>query len=133
MFECFNCGKCCKNIVFHNIERRLALKYCYNNDINSAAFRQSLDYRSSVTMRDHYYLEGKCPFNKNNKCEIYEVRPLNCRRFMCGRLLETEEVKWQGNRCLNTELHYNVDNEFKQQVDENAKEIKKWALKEGII
>jgi Fe-S-cluster containining protein len=28
---------------------------------------------------------GPCPFLEGNDCTVYAVRPLNCRRFMCGR------------------------------------------------
>lgn len=48
--------------------------------------------------RDSYYLEGKigedCPFLKNNRCSIYEDRPIVCRLYTCvGDPRITEEMR----------------------------------------
>lgn len=47
----------------------------------------NLPYSYEDPNGDGYYLEGMpgeyCPFFKNNKCSIYDKRPLTCRTYTC--------------------------------------------------
>ena len=36
---------------------------------------------------------GPCPYLAENRCSVYAVRPLNCRRFMCGRMDVNEPLE----------------------------------------
>lgn len=77
--DCTGCGKCCMESVGINLVEFLNIyEYLKNND----------DLRKSSLDRilDYYFLEYSekrcCPFkDENNRCLIYEVRPLNCRLF----------------------------------------------------
>lgn len=77
--SCTGCGNCCMESVginlieFLNIYNYLSL----NDDLRKKCLSKVIDY---------YFLEyvkkSPCPFkNEDNKCLIYEVRPLNCRLY----------------------------------------------------
>ncbi len=77
--DCTGCGKCCMESVGINLVEFLNIyKYLKNRD--------SLRKQSLSRILDYYFLEYTekrcCPFrDENNRCLIYEVRPLNCRLF----------------------------------------------------
>lgn len=77
--ECTGCGKCCMESVGINLVEFLNIyKYLIDKD---ELRKSSLD-----RIIDYYFLEYSekrcCPFrDENNRCLIYEVRPLNCRLF----------------------------------------------------
>lgn len=77
--ECAGCGNCCMESVGINLIEFLNI-FNYLQDKNELR-KKSLD-----KIIDYYFLEfmekKSCPFkDENNRCEIYEVRPLNCRLF----------------------------------------------------
>ena len=77
--DCAGCGNCCMESVGINlIEFINIFEYLKNND--------KLRKKCLSKILDYYFLEfvrkGACPFkDENNRCLIYEVRPLNCRLF----------------------------------------------------
>ncbi|MCI6737143.1 MAG: YkgJ family cysteine cluster protein [Intestinibacter sp.] len=77
--DCSGCGNCCMESVGINLIEFLNI-YKYLMDRNELR-RASID-----KIIDYYFLEllkkNSCPFkDDNNRCLIYEVRPLNCRLF----------------------------------------------------
>ncbi|MGL5694923.1 MAG: YkgJ family cysteine cluster protein [Peptostreptococcaceae bacterium] len=77
--DCTGCGKCCMESVGINLVEFLNI-YNYLKD------KESLRRKSLDRIIDYYFLEYShkrcCPFrDENNRCLIYEVRPLNCRLF----------------------------------------------------
>ena len=77
--ECSGCGNCCMESVginlieFLNIYRYLADK----DELREASIERIVDYYFMELMK-----KNSCPFrDENNRCLIYEVRPLNCRLF----------------------------------------------------
>lgn len=76
---CNGCGKCCNESVGINLIEFINI---YNYLIDKDKLRkESLD-----RILDYYFLEYTekkcCPFrDENNRCLIYDVRPLNCRLF----------------------------------------------------
>ena len=77
--DCTGCGKCCMESFGTNLVEFLNI-YNYLKDKEKLR-RSSLD-----RIIDYYFLEYSdkrcCPFrDENNRCLIYEVRPLNCRLF----------------------------------------------------
>ncbi|MEG1311320.1 MAG: YkgJ family cysteine cluster protein [Romboutsia sp.] len=77
--NCSGCGNCCMESVGINlIEFINVFEYLKNNE--------ELRKKCLSRVIDYYFLEyikkNPCPFkDKNNRCLIYEVRPLNCRLF----------------------------------------------------
>lgn len=77
--DCSGCGNCCMESVGINLIEFLNI-YKYLSE------RQELKKNSMERIIDYYFLElikkNSCPFrDNNNRCLIYEVRPLNCRLF----------------------------------------------------
>lgn len=77
--NCSGCGNCCMESVGINLIEFLNI-FCYLED------RADLRRRCISKIVDYYFEEyskkNSCPFkDDDNKCLIYEVRPLNCRLF----------------------------------------------------
>lgn len=77
--QCTGCGICCMESVGVNLIEFLNI-YNYLED-NHELRKKSLD-----RIMDYYFMEFMekkcCPFkDENNRCGIYDVRPLNCRLF----------------------------------------------------
>ncbi|MGL5331070.1 MAG: YkgJ family cysteine cluster protein [Peptostreptococcaceae bacterium] len=77
--DCKGCGKCCMESVGINLVEFL-------NIYNYLKEKEDLRKKSLDRIIDYYFLEYSekrcCPFrDENNRCLIYEVRPLNCRLF----------------------------------------------------
>ena len=97
--KCKKCGACCKNIklsIFKHEIKRMAefLKMSEKEFMEKHISEEKLMTRS--IFKNHKILkhlivegyrlnkekDGNCPFlNKQNTCEIYEVRPHKCRQF----------------------------------------------------
>lgn len=68
-FECKRCGECCSNF--------LPLR---DNEIK--IMKKLAKKENKHPLRKDWY--ERCPFlNNNNKCDIYENRPIICREFTC--------------------------------------------------
>ena len=77
--DCTGCGKCCMESVGINLIEFINI-YSYLLD------KDELRKTSLSKIIDYYFLEftkkSACPFkDENNRCLIYEVRPLNCRIY----------------------------------------------------
>lgn len=68
-FECKGCGECCSNFLPLTQEEIKLMKKLSKKE-------------NKHPLRQDWY--NRCPFlNNNNKCDIYENRPLICREFTC--------------------------------------------------
>lgn len=77
--NCSGCGNCCMESVGINlIEFINIFEYLKGNDeLRKKCLSKVLDYYFF-----EYIKKSPCPFkDENNRCLIYEVRPLNCRLF----------------------------------------------------
>lgn len=77
--NCNGCGNCCMESVGINlIEFINIFEYLKNKDeLRKKCLEKVLDYYLL-----EYVNKRPCPFrDENNRCLIYEVRPLNCRLF----------------------------------------------------
>ena len=77
--QCTGCGSCCMESVGINLIEFLNI-YNYLQD------KDELRKKSLDRIMDYYFMEFMekkcCPFkDENNRCGIYDVRPLNCRLF----------------------------------------------------
>ncbi|UUV14720.1 YkgJ family cysteine cluster protein [Clostridioides difficile] len=77
--NCLGCGNCCMESVGINLIEFLNI-FCYLEDrvdLKKSCINKILDYYF-----EEYTKKNPCPFkDNNNRCLIYEVRPLNCRMF----------------------------------------------------
>ena len=77
--DCSGCGNCCMESVGTNLIE-------FINIYNYLENKPELKKMCLDKIIDYYFLEyidkKPCPFkDKDNRCMIYEVRPLNCRLF----------------------------------------------------
>ena len=79
--KCFRCGDCCKSPYYgmtltHEELDLLPIKLHTKNTHN----------------KNRLVAVGEvCPFYKEGKCSVYEVRPCQCRLYHCGRLKEGDK------------------------------------------
>ena len=98
--DCTGCGKCCMESVGINLVEFLNIyKYLMN--------KENLRKQSLSRILDYYFLDYTekrcCPFrDENNRCLIYEVRPLNCRLFGHWK-------KYDYNNNLNNVTNRNIE------------------------
>ncbi len=77
--DCSGCGNCCMESVGTNLVE-------FINIYNYLKGKEELRKKCLGKVLDYYFLEyikkSPCPFkDEDNRCMIYEVRPLNCRLF----------------------------------------------------
>ncbi len=77
--DCSGCGNCCMESVGTNLVE-------FINIYNYLKSKEELRKKCLGKVLDYYFLEyikkSPCPFkDEDNRCMIYEVRPLNCRLF----------------------------------------------------
>jgi len=83
-FKCTGCGKCCAGDEDHYIamSKAEAVRIRKYLDITEAWFRRHYIThltRNTLTARMH---KGRCTFlNKEGKCRIYHLRPVQCRTY----------------------------------------------------
>jgi Fe-S-cluster containining protein len=124
--KCHNCGECCQNIttqinvtVGDTVRLSEFLKMPIKNlipkyiDINPFGTPGSSAYEWDLG------LNIPCQFRENERCTVYEARPLNCRLFPAwiianAPLFKVKEVIDEQNRCRNNE--YTDEDKRKSQI-----------------
>lgn len=95
-FECTGCGQCCTGApgyVWVTPEEIEAI--ADHLKLSTKEFRQKyvrqVGERESLLERPRTY---DCVFLKNNKCEIYSLRPMQCRTFPWWQHNLQSEAQW---------------------------------------
>lgn len=74
--KCSGCGECCTDFIPLTVNEVINIrKYIKKHNIKAAK------------AEDEKHIYAKCPFRDdvNKKCNIYEVRPSICRKFICNQ------------------------------------------------
>jgi len=79
-FPCTFCGCCCSHVDMAIENARKSPHPVWNN--------------SAETFPFSYDINGKCEKLINNKCSVYEDRPLLCNLKKLGELLELDTKTW---------------------------------------
>ncbi|HPD81957.1 MAG TPA: YkgJ family cysteine cluster protein [Candidatus Pacearchaeota archaeon] len=93
-FQCRKCGDCCR--FFGETDNWLPLFEWEKDKMKELAEQKKIsfeakpielifDKKSNLAFFINYGLKGPCPFLINNKCSIYEDRPLICKAFPMGK------------------------------------------------
>lgn len=105
-----------------------------------AAYRDQLRAEGQMVLPNvrFYHLKrdggGGCPFLAGTSCLVYETRPFNCRRFMCGRVDPTQESYEEGGPMgvYNLSDRVNTSLRFQEYYRGNERRAQKeWALNHG--
>lgn len=105
-FECLKCGKCCKNFGSNSSFSGLPLFEWEKEEFEKLAKEKGIclkisptnviyDKKSKTYVNISYFMENQpCPFLKENKCSIYQKRPIVCRSFPLARnpLIDNEPL-----------------------------------------
>jgi len=108
------CGKCCSALLILN-------------DSEIAKIKKYLKTHPEVKMNNvntalKTNFEDVCPFlDENKKCQIYEVRPEICRRFICNKYMNPDykPMNHKGKRIVN------MTTTFMDTICYNAPDLKK--------
>jgi uncharacterized protein len=77
--DCFHCGNCCK-VIQPNLSvtdiKRLARQF----ELTTSEYRTRFLLKNDEG-EGFVFNEQSCPFLKNNRCEVYENRPHDCRSY----------------------------------------------------
>jgi Fe-S-cluster containining protein len=72
-----------------------------------------------------------CPFlSATNDCAIYDIRPYNCRRFMCLRAKD-EPFEHGPDGCLNLTDRLAQSRDARMQYRDNQRRAQRWAVDMG--
>lgn len=84
-------GKCCTNswasasFVFLTRADRIRIEAFKENAIEDWCTRYAFDTTRFAKFKTHQWViknkNGNCPFFKDGKCGIYEIRPIQCKTF----------------------------------------------------
>jgi len=91
-FKCSHCGICCEGNLNRKFFRQDMDKICKFLNISHKQFKKN----NTVMFNKHggKWL-GKCPYHENNKCSIWDARPLVCRQFPFNHIVqENNEIKF---------------------------------------
>ena len=127
-WKCFECGACCQSLVlspkeWKNIKRVVGKKKRHEFEAR---------VRKGFAGTDRLYWPDWCLFMDGGKCSIYNVRPSNCRNFMCGRKSIIEVVRIKNNRCLNHDERMKRDPEYAQFYEANRERVyNEWSINNG--
>jgi len=115
--ECINCGRCCKKLkptLSRQDQQRLANRL---EMTVSQLRKQYLEYDESDDEPAWQIKNVPCPFQKDNKCTVYEDRPDDCRGYpylhkpgFNGRTMGMIE------RTFTCPIVFNVMEELKEEV-----------------
>ena len=107
-FECLRCGECCRNFHIESEygtlglflmpnERKLFLSYQIR-PLYGAGIKGRSRPRPQVTYA-YQIVQNTCPhLTEENLCAIYEKRPVSCKSFPLGVMLD--------RRCIWVKQHY---------------------------
>ncbi len=96
--------------------------------------------RPGVSVRPHdddpgrfVVLDGTpCPFlGADNLCTVYDVRPTNCRRFMCQRAPGEPFLSGGPLGCLNLSIRVVKSRKVRRAYEQNQRKAHKWAVQHG--
>jgi Fe-S-cluster containining protein len=91
VWECHRCGDCCTKPEWLTLT---------DAELDQVILASGARYDLQVRQLPQGFAQlktGPCPFHFRDKhgragCAVYEARPYNCRRYMCGR--PTCETEW---------------------------------------
>ena len=84
-FRCVKCGICCGDTKEKT--RHVLLLKAEAEQVSKATSRLTSEFATKIEGKEPYGYEmkkrenGKCVFLKNDRCTIYQVRPLICRFY----------------------------------------------------
>ena len=86
MWQCLRSGECCQQV------ESIAMTWAERRELEAVRGTRRLEWRAGNRPSLTLLVARPCPFySKKDGCTVYDVRPYNCRRWMCGRT-STEQI-----------------------------------------
>jgi Fe-S-cluster containining protein len=124
-WQCHKSGDCCRSIRAIRMTHQEAAK------ILERTAGKELQWRAASPYGFVELVAQPCPLLAGNSCSVYEVRPFNCRRFMCFRD-EGEAFDSSGPLgCKNLSDRVEQDRPTRRAYLLNERKAQKWALRHG--
>lgn len=145
-WTCHQTGDCCRTrtpLTVSAVEKRIMEEQgnlatrtpIFTLHPSEEAQREALRAQGEIIMPEvtFYQLErGPCPFLAGTACIIYNTRPYNCRRFICGRVDPTQESFEEGpDGCFNLSDRTATSARFEEFAAATQRRAQKWALENG--
>lgn len=99
-FTCTGCGKCCTGspgYVWITQEESLAIANYLGLPLEEFLKKYTRSIFGRLSLREDQ-INYDCVFLKDNKCQIYEVRPKQCRTFPWWKENLSSEKAWKNLR-----------------------------------
>lgn len=116
--ECTNCGRCCQSLkptFSEEDQQRLADRLAIAVE---QLKQQYLEYVNDDNEPRWQIKDTPCPFQKNNKCTVYEDRPDNCRDYPYLHEPEFTSRTWgMIERTFTCPIVFQVMEELKKELD----------------
>lgn len=131
MWTCLRSGDCCEQpryVVVTQRERRVLEAAAQKLEI------VGLQWRAGERPSHTHLVARPCPFFTRDEagqgvCRVYDERPYNCRRFMCGRT--TTEESYDRGAVDGIPLRVLTSADLRQQYADNQCAAQAWADAHG--
>ncbi|MBW2977936.1 YkgJ family cysteine cluster protein [Candidatus Woesearchaeota archaeon] len=133
-FKCQQCALCCKGsqIILYPFD---IMSLCKELNIKTSEFLKKYAYLQldkNNILRCVLKNKPICMFNKENKCSVYEARPVRCKTFPVGRIFQEDKTlytlpKIKGCSGFNSNKKQTIEEYLKAQ-NVNEKLEKEWSL-----
>ncbi len=126
-WECSRTGDCCHDVVMTKQEW-------------AGIQARRPDAPLPTPHKDARFVEyvGTCPLlTEKKQCSVYDVRPMNCRRFGCFRPnVNVEPLTYDRGgvgvlSCVNARVRFYENKEVRKQALRMEKKAQKWGSKHG--
>lgn len=127
-WTCHQTGDCCRipQLVMTVEEARLLQDAC--SDPKSLSWLPVQYQPKFVAL----VCGGQCPFLVDNRCSVYDIRPYNCRRFMCLRPdPASEPLESDGRGCANLSDRVQDSREALRFYNLNQRKAQRWGRQHG--
>jgi Fe-S-cluster containining protein len=133
-WTCRQTGDCCKAVPVVTMtreEQALLVKVCQDRNlvVTWLPFEGHDPEKRFVSLKAQ-----PCPFlSPDNLCSVHDVRPYNCRRFICGRVDVHSEPFEQGGPlgCWNASDRIEQSPRFFEHFQTTMRKAMAWALAHG--
>lgn len=126
--KCTQCGICCSSKIFdvifvtgrevNLIESKISGCKCFKG-YGFGSFEEGGEVETIFTIK---FVHGRCPFQKDNKCSIHDIRPRTCRDYprKTHWFLCVNESNKKPKEVLHKQLQKASPEQFLKLVEENG-------------
>lgn len=112
-FKCTGCGKCCEGspgYIWVSKKEVEEIATFLKISIEKLTEKYLIQVGDKLSIRDLKHANYRCVFLKDSKCQIYPVRPIQCRTypFWPNILKNSKEWNQEANVCEGIRTHHEI-------------------------